>query len=195
LAVTISSTTYPLNLPILQSLFSDLGGRAVIVPYGNGFVDGIMRAFQLDFHLVLRPDDLWLAIPAQFSQYVKGNSEQLRKQFVNHDEQKDLVLDLTLNPFLSLDTAKCVQTFTRLIHENVIDPELKVRILPNFTTTANNNLSVASIVVMATLQNYLRYTMYIRCGFPSVTLEGEKSDWEEIFTRVRKLPIFMVKIS
>ena len=38
---------YPLNLPIIQSSFGDLGGSAVIAPYGNGFVDGILRAFLL----------------------------------------------------------------------------------------------------------------------------------------------------
>lgn len=41
---------------------------------------------------------------------------------------------------------------------------------------------------MAALQNYFRYEVMIGCGFPSVTLEGEKSDWENILDRIRKLP-------
>jgi hypothetical protein len=33
----------------------------------NGFVMGIIRAFQQDLHLVLRPDDVWLAIITQLT--------------------------------------------------------------------------------------------------------------------------------
>jgi len=52
---------------IIQSSFSDIDSSAQkVIPYGNGFVNGVIRAFQQDLHLILRPDDIWLAILTQY---------------------------------------------------------------------------------------------------------------------------------
>lgn len=44
--------------------------------------------------------------------------------------------------------------------------------------------------MMSTLQHYFSYTCYLLCGIPSVTLKGEKADWQEIMKRINKLPTF-----
>ncbi|KAJ3484795.1 hypothetical protein NLJ89_g11953 [Agrocybe chaxingu] len=44
--------------------------------------------------------------------------------------------------------------------------------------------------MMATLKAYFRYGMNMYCGIPSVTLEGAKSDWENLLARLDKLPTF-----
>jgi hypothetical protein len=79
---------------ILHSSFKNLGIQKPerIVPYGNGFVEGVMRAFQQDLHLVLRPDDVWLAITAQSSFYVNRHAEKLRTLFVAHEGKEELVV-------------------------------------------------------------------------------------------------------
>jgi hypothetical protein len=60
---------------IIQSSFSDLDkpDPPCVIPYSSGFVISIIRAFQQDLHLVLRPDDIWLSILTQFSMFVNGN--------------------------------------------------------------------------------------------------------------------------
>jgi hypothetical protein len=40
------------------------------------------------------------------------------------------------------------------------------------------------------LISYIGYTFQLRCGIPSVTLEGEKSDWERLLARLDKLDSF-----
>jgi hypothetical protein len=47
-------------------------------------VNGTIRAFQQDLHLVLRPDDVWLAITMQFRFYVAGHAEEMRSKLVKH---------------------------------------------------------------------------------------------------------------
>jgi len=76
---------------------------------------------------------------------------------------------------------------TQLIQENVVDPQLRELIMPNFSTTTDEDKSVAAIIMMGTLQTYFDYVLRISCGFPSVTLQGEKSDWEEILLKVQRL--------
>lgn len=82
------------NLPILLTSFHGLSSCDAVIPQGNAFVNGILRAFQQDLHLILRPDDLWLAILTQFSLFVKGNPEDLRKHFVAHNGLKDFSISV-----------------------------------------------------------------------------------------------------
>ena len=78
-------TEQPEKRRIIQSSFNELNANtSPVVPYRNGLVNGIIRAFEQDLHLVLRPDDIWLSILTQFSMFVNGNSEHLRTQFVAH---------------------------------------------------------------------------------------------------------------
>jgi len=173
---------------IIQSSFHELNPNAPpIIPYGNGLVTGIIRAFQQDLHLVLRPDDIWLSILTQFNMFVNGNSEHLRTQFVAHEGKKKLVIVMGQQPIEDIDMGKFAQAMTQLIQENVVDPHLRELITPNFSTTTDNDKSVAAIVMMGAMQTYFEYSGSLGCGFPSVTLQGEKSDWEEILLKVQRL--------
>jgi hypothetical protein len=172
----------------MKSSVTDLDESTKVVPYRNGLVNGVIRAFQQNLHLVLRPDDIWLSILTQFGFYVNVHAEELRSLFVVHEGKILLVVDFAPLPLSAVDMGDVAQKMTHLIHENVVDPELKDWIMPNFTTTTHENKSVAAIVMMGTLQEYFVYGMISGCGFPSVTLLGEKSDWEEILTRIHRLP-------
>ncbi len=119
--------------------------------------------------------------------FVNANAEHLRARFVAHEGQKSLMIDVSPYPVWNVNMGKFAQEMTHLIEENVVDAELRDWILPNFTTTTDDDTSVASIVMMGTLQKYFDYILRGGCGFPSVTLLGERSDWEKILDRARKL--------
>jgi len=181
-------TEQPEKRRIIQSSFHELNPSSPpIIPYGNGLVHGVIRAFEQDLHLVLRPDDIWLSILTQFSMFVNGNSEHLRRQFVAHEGKKELAIDIRPQPISDVDMGRFAQAMTQLIQENVVDPHLRELIMPNFSTTTDDDKSVAAIVMMGTLQSYFDYILRGGCGFPSVTLQGEKSDWEEILRKVQRL--------
>lgn len=44
--------------------------------------------------------------------------------------------------------------------------------------------------MMGLMQQYFDYTASIICGLPSVTLLGEKSDWEVLLAKLNRLPDF-----
>ena len=79
------------------------------------------------------------------------------------------------------------QEMGRLLEKNVVDPELREWIIPDFLTTTRDDRVVASVLMMGTLQKYFSYTFSIACGLPSVTLLGTEEDWENILLRVEKL--------
>lgn len=154
-----------------------------LVPYKNGVVNGIIRAFQQDLHLVLRADDMWLAIIIQFSSYVNGHAEEMRELFVSHESKKKLVIDVRPQSIATIDFQDMASRFAGLIQANVVDPGFKDWMLPDFSTTTAGDVGVAAMVMMATMQAYFDFTLRGGCGFPSVTLLGERADWVHLLQK------------
>ncbi|KAJ7832886.1 hypothetical protein B0H14DRAFT_2364548 [Mycena olivaceomarginata] len=158
-----------------------------VFPRPNGFVHTIIEAYNHHHALILRPDDVWIAILTQFNFYVNARAELLRANFVAHADKKALVV---FTPAFD-DFGRLAREMADLIEKNVVDPSLRAWALPDFSTTTANDTTVGSIVLMATLKAYFEYTFCdIVCGIPRVTLEGEKADWEKILQRLEKLKEF-----
>ena len=186
------------NDHIIQSSFCDISNADEIYKSQNGFVDTAVKAYSEHLHLEIRPEDIWFSILAQLSVYVNQHVEELADMFVAHEGQKNLDLD-GLNPeiqgkgkstWADVDFGKISYKFTELLGENIKDPSLREWVLPTFTTTTKVDQAVASILMMATFQKYFTYSVSIRCGLPSVTLLGQKSDWEKLALKIERLPSF-----
>nr|GAT55848.1 predicted protein [Mycena chlorophos] len=155
-----------------------------VIPNSNGFFHSLSEAYNQHHHLILRPDDVWLAILVQFNFFVNANSEALRASFVAHEGQKTLEVERGA----LADFGEFARAMTEEIEKNVVDPTLRAWALPDFSTTTVLDTTVASIMLMATLKAYFQYVFSsIECGIPSVTLEGEKADWEKLLGRAEKL--------
>ena len=182
------------NLPLIASSFDNKSNtsteatQAFIAPYNNGFVDGLIRAFNQDLHLVIRPDDVWQATISQFSLFVNGHAQRLRHLFVSHEGKRTLTVDFTPFDLSDLNLGKVALEFASSIQENVLDAELRQWMLPGFSTTTDHDNAVAAFGMMGALQKYFDYHIMCGCGLPSVTLLGERADWAELARRVEKLP-------
>ena len=85
------------------------------------------------------------------------------------------------------------RTMVDEIEKNIVDPSLRTWIMPKFSTTTIGDITVCSMVMMATLKEYFSYEFGLICGIPQVTLEGEKKDWENILQRLEKLKDYGVQ--
>ncbi|KAF9463844.1 hypothetical protein BDZ94DRAFT_1257569 [Collybia nuda] len=160
-----------------------------IQPQQNGFFLTAIAAYNGHHHLIIRPDDVWIAILAQFNFYVNAHAEELRSQFVQHEGKKALEVTAAGTRY-TVDFGALANQMTAEIHKNVIDEELRSWVLPDFSTTSKNDTVTCAVLMMATMKTYFSYTMSLACGIPSVTLQGEKSDWEKLLLRLDKLPTF-----
>ncbi|KAL7952534.1 hypothetical protein V8C34DRAFT_318952 [Trichoderma compactum] len=183
----------PESRQILYQSFEGIDKNNVtLVPYRNGFVDGIIRAFQQDLHLTLRPDDVWLAIMVQFGFYVNGRAEEMRRFFVTHEGKKQLVVDTGPVSPQSVDVGTLARAFANLVERNAIDPNFKSWMLPSFSTTTSEDVTTAAVVMMATVKTYFEYIAMGGCGFPSLlekvaklaTYGEELSVWSKLLTKV-----------
>ncbi|KAJ7049679.1 hypothetical protein C8F01DRAFT_1378188 [Mycena amicta] len=143
------------NIPKKQSAKSRLSG---LFTKKNKFT-----AYNKHHALVLRPDDVWLAILVQFNFFVNANSELLRANFVAHEGSKTL----TVSRSALSDFGEFARAMVGEIDKNVVNPTLRAWVLPKFTTTTERDTTVASILLMATLKAYFEYVFCdICCGIP-----------------------------
>jgi hypothetical protein len=59
-----------------------------IICTSNGFVYGCLQAYNQHHNLVIRPDDVWITVMAQFAVYVDKNNKKMREYFVGGREGK-----------------------------------------------------------------------------------------------------------
>jgi len=135
--------------------------------------------------LRLTPDMLWITIAQGFAQHVNNNSEQLRDQFVHHQDKKKLVV-CAQELSKPEHWAKVIQAWGLQIRDHV-GAEVYRLIECNFTTTTPIIQTVSRIVMMDTFKQYFDYEVDIICGIPEVIFAGTVEDWQEIYHRVLQL--------
>jgi hypothetical protein len=153
----------------------------------NGFIWALVAAYSRHHNLIIRPEDIWFSIITQLSFYINAHAEDLRSIFVSHEGQKELTVT-AVGTIHSVDLGALAVEMTELIDKNLVDKHFRDWLLPDFTTTTRSDTIVAAVLMMGTLQKYFSYTMQLTCGIPSVTLLGEKADWEKLVKRLDRLP-------
>ncbi|KAI0642689.1 hypothetical protein C8Q79DRAFT_983566 [Trametes meyenii] len=165
----------------------DASDIPTVEPNGNGFVWAVLAAYKSHHNLIIRPDDVWIAILNQLSSYVNAHAEELRDYFVSHQGKQELVVSAVGSRY-TLDFGSMARQMTQKIEDHVVDKTLVGWILPDFTTTTVKDTTVCAISMMSTLRSYFNYRMVAICGIPSVTLAGDRADWEKLLARLDRLP-------
>lgn len=177
---------------VLHTSVSD-ADDSTVVPHNNGFVCTVLRAWQQDQHLELRPDDVWLSVLTQFSFYLNGEnrSEALRGRFVDHAGRQRLEIAYPhYQTVEQVDVPAMTQRFVDMVREHLVDDSLADWLLPVFSTTLPVDKTVAAAAFLGTMGEYFGYAAIMGCSFPSVTLHGERKDWVDLLRRIARLTEF-----
>lgn len=135
---------------LLQSSFASLS-LSPISPFSNGFVHTALEAYSYQYHLQIRPEDVWFAIVAQPSFYINRHAKELRVKLVG---KKTLTVVTNENRY-TIDFGRLAQLFTVQIKKSVVNPELRKWCMPAFSTTTENDTVVASILLMGVVKKIL----------------------------------------
>ena len=124
----------------------------VFPSFGNGFVGIAFAAYSHHRHLVLRPDDVWIAIMVLFAQYVDANAEKMRSQFVSHEGK----ILLTAHGGESITTYNWSDLLRQLCDQvgTYTKDEIKQWVEPDFSTTTDKDRLVGRIMLMSAMKNY-----------------------------------------
>jgi hypothetical protein len=185
-----ASSEFKNSKQIIQSSFpeEELQG-AHVSPSRNGLVYAAYHAYSHHHHLTIRPEDVWFAILSQLNFYINAHAEELRDYFVAHKGQKELMV-YAVGTIHTVNFGTLARHMTKEIQNNVKDPDLQAWIMPDFTTTTDSDRAVAAVLMMGAMQKYFSYGMGLMCGIPSVTLLGEREDWEKIHNKLNKMSEF-----
>ncbi|EFA76427.1 hypothetical protein PPL_10192 [Heterostelium album PN500] len=184
----------PMYRSYLQPLQSSINADDSEKQYylgSNSFVSSCYLAYSQHQRLVLRPDDVWIAIMTQFSFYLNANSERLRSRLVDFEGKRELtvVFESTL---LSAPYDVMTLEMTNLIAKNIKDPSIRDWSMPSFSTTTYDDRIVGAICLMASAKNFFTYVYETDCGLPSVTLLGSEEDWISLKEKAKRLVEFDV---
>ena len=153
--------------------------------FNNGFVSSIFTAYSSHWNLVLRPDDVWIAITSNFAKYMEKEGEALRSKFVNFEGKKELKVYGNGNIY-SANYDQLISDMAVEIEKNTVTA-VRSWLEPNFSTTTPNDRTVGRVVLMSAMKKFFDYKMCLMCGIPNVTLEGTLEDWKDIRARTEKL--------
>lgn len=164
--------------------FSDGSGSGVsYVPSSDSFVRGAIEAWGQHMHLVVRPDEVWYAVLVQINYYMVSHAEEIRHLFVDHEGKEEIIVKGRTIDII-------IAAFGAAIQARIKTDWLLDWIRPGFSTSTQQDDMMTSILMMGVMQHYFEYTGVIICGLPSVTLLGEKKDWEKLLAKLDKLAEF-----
>ncbi|EIW77683.1 hypothetical protein CONPUDRAFT_167773 [Coniophora puteana RWD-64-598 SS2] len=84
----------------------------------------LLEAYNQHCALVLRPDDVWLAILTQFSFFVNAHAEELHSAFVSHEGNKELNVS-AVGSWYSVDFGSMARQMAGELEKNMSDPKLR----------------------------------------------------------------------
>ncbi|CAM9798884.1 unnamed protein product [Hapterophycus canaliculatus] len=158
----------------------------------QGLISAIMTAYNNHVDLVIRPDDVWLTILAQFCAYINKHADALRSRIIDHEGKVELEV-ADVGSLLTTDYPYLITTMLTEIRKNIKSPELADWFSPGFSTTTKNDEVSAAATAMASLQAYFEYKFTFMCGIPSVTLMGTIEDWKLLRAKIERLLDFEVE--
>lgn len=139
----------------------------------SGCMNAIHYAFNHHRHLILSASDFLLMISQGLSIHISKHAEELRKYFVNHEGQEDIVIDRDEN-FLQADDSKWISVFEEF--STAIKDRIKADIcdvmIDDFETATANSRVASQVAIMDSMSNYFKFRLVCKCGFPKITLKG-----------------------
>jgi hypothetical protein len=163
----------------------------VLDAHPHGFIAAVTTAFKDHYPLALRPQHIWLLIIQGIAAHVNEHFRELQSRWVPHEGKK--TLSVVRNSF-RLGRANdwegvidgCDDSFSTQIDSN-LQETMKGLMVPDFSdTTVEEEISL-KVAIMDVCQHFFEYKVCTLCGFPSITLDGTRQDWELLCTSAEAL--------
>ncbi|TNV74964.1 hypothetical protein FGO68_gene15011 [Halteria grandinella] len=157
--------------------------------YTHQLIQMVHYAYYNHFPLSFSPDDIQLLITQGFCTHIKQNAEKFRKKFVEHQGQKELIVQVQDSDYNNYNWPQVIQQFSSLIKKNIGEERYNLCV-HNYSTTTETIKTCYEISLMDTMQKYFKYTMMVGCGISKVKLLGTLEDWLKVRENLENLREF-----
>lgn len=144
----------------------------------NGLMNAFLTAYNTHNTLILRPDDIHIALQFIFTTIVNNNSEKMRYLFVEHEGKKELISETS-----DIDFQFFANDFREQMKQNIKDPEFIDILEAKYTTTTPLISTVSNMLTMDTLKAYFSFTCICSCGIPAIEMHGTIDDWQSLYDK------------
>jgi hypothetical protein len=175
------SKLHVVNMPVTDNR-EPTNGAAYEVATVSLAVQAMHQAFAAHVPLSLRPDTLWYFIAHEVSEYVRQNPDTCASLFTDTPESKQTIMvrDDSLRYDGPSDWQRSINLVRDPLAAKVGDRTMEL-FLPRFTTSTSEDETALLVALMDAASPYYHFSWQTMCGIPQVRLEGDASDWNELY--------------
>lgn len=176
------------NMPVSSYRGEARNGASYQVATVSLAVQAVHQAFAAHVPLNLRPDTLWYFIVHEVAEYVRQNSAECAGLFTDTPESKQTILvrDDSLRYDAPSDWQRSINLVRDPLAAKVSDRTMQL-FLPRFSTSTIEDETALLVALMDAASPYYEFGWQTMCGIPQIRLEGEPSDWRELYDRTEAL--------
>ena len=162
-----------------EMIFTSESFENVSASFGHGLVGAFYDSYSSHKALVIRPDDVHLAIMLTFSGFMCKFAEIFRDIFVDHEGKEDLHVTIPQGEVKS-SWEIIMQRFGSAIEDRIKQKGMLDWVAPTYTTTKPLDTAIAKACLMGMMKEYFTYHCTMLCGIPKITLQGSLEDWQKV---------------
>jgi hypothetical protein len=176
---------------------SELPDSLISLEREHSVLYGFRVAYQQHRPITISPDIIWLLINQGFSRHIVNNAEKFRKDFVNFDGKKDLIIDVDSSDIMiGKENSHWEIVFPQFVNKisDYVGKEVTDILTADFSTTTPASKIAGQMTIMNAFKEYFRYEIDgYGCGLPQVTIEGTVEDWEKVLAKTQYISKYDLK--
>ena len=155
--------------------------------YHRNYLEYLEKCWADHLGIVITPDILWFTVLSELVGVVKESPEPYRHLFTNSHEKKEIRIHVEEEIVMPLNR------LVSAIRAHV--PTDATLFMPHFSTTSERSRHAMYATFCNLCSPYYDYCMYL-CGFPAISVQGTRDDWQLLAAQWRKLvPLFGAAVS
>lgn len=152
----------------------------------NGLIQTIQECYDNHRPLILTPDVIWLAICQGVSIHINENYDSLKNSIFIGDKPDKIVVRNDSLEYNVKHWQNLISSFSNETKKYTNDDYYSF-FVPEFSTTQKVNTVAYQITLLESYKKAFAYVAQSGCGIPSITITGEKQDWQAIYSKLDKL--------
>ena len=142
------------------------------------FITAALNSWSNHYPIRFKPEHIWLLILQGVAVHVDQNAEKLRPKYVNH--RGKMTLRVQRDNFVlgsaDNDWEGVIEEFVEQIDANTVKDTADLFDCDFSRSTVMDKICT-KVAIMDVCKNYFVYAMGTLCGFPKITLDGNRADW------------------
>jgi hypothetical protein len=152
----------------------------------NGLIQTIQECYDQHRPLILTPDVIWLAICQGISIHINQNYDSFKNTLFDENKPEQIIVRNDSLEYASKHWGELIQSFSDET-KKYTKSDFYSFFVSEFSTTTAIELTAYQITMLESFKKNFQYIAESGCGIPSITITGNKRDWQLILEKLQIL--------